>query len=385
MYNCKISNKCGNCKYLNKEYSETLKIKLTEVNRLLKNGSIDYVVKDIVASPKEIGYRNKMIVAFKMVKNQIVCGFYEEASHKVVPIDYCLMHSDEQNKLIHSFIELMKKFRYTPYDEDKRIGMIRYLLIKESHITKELMLVIVTATEQFYSSNEFCRRLKDNIPTIKTIIQNINGRKTSVVLGEKERILYGNGHISDMLCNLKFQITSKSFFQVNPLQAENIYFYVKDLCKKYDNNIILDAYSGVGTIGMIVSDSANKVISVENNKQAHISAINNAKYNNIKNVSFVNEDATKYIKYLAANNKMIDTIIMDPPRAGSTLEFIQACSILKPNIVIYVSCCPETLVRDLIQFKKYNYQVKNMKCFDMFCFSDSIETVVQLASKTYQG
>lgn len=379
MLKCSISKKCGSCQLIEKEYEDTLKIKLNEVNNLFKKNKIGYQITEINPSPMITKYRNKMIVGFRMINNNIIAGFYEENSHKVIAMDNCLMHSDSQNKIVQETINIMKSLRIKPYDEDRRIGLIRYLLIKEAIKTKELMIVIVTGQEIFPGSNEFCKRLRMIDKNIKTIIQNINTRKTSVVLGEKEKVLFGTGQISDYLCNLKFNMTSKSFFQVNPLQAEKLYQRVKEYGSFTGKEVIIDAYSGVGTIGMFMSDRVSKVISVENNKQAHFAAIINAKVNNIKNVLFYNDDATKFINELAKNHEKIDVIIMDPPRTGSTEQFIMSCVKLKPKKIIYVSCGPDTLARDLKLFYNNNYKIKKASCFDMFCFTEHIETVVLLS------
>jgi 23S rRNA (uracil1939-C5)-methyltransferase len=240
------------------------------------------------------------------------------------------------------------------------------------------MVVVVTGQEMFPGSNEFCKRIRNIDPNIKTIIQNINSRKTSVVLGDKEKVLFGPGQISDYLFNLRFNITSKSFFQVNPLQAEKLYQRVKDYANFKGNEIIIDAYSGVGTIGMFLSDKVNKVISVENNKQAHLAAITNAKNNKIKNVLFYNADATEFIYQLAKQREKIDVVVMDPPRTGSTEQFIDSCIKLNPKKIVYVSCGPDTLARDLQLFYKNKYFITKGSCFDMFCFSEHVETVVLL-------
>lgn len=381
MIKCNISKKCGSCQLIDKEYNETLKIKLKHVNDLFRKNNIKYQITEINPSPMHTKFRNKMIVGFRYVNNNIIAGFYEENSHKVIAMESCLMHSDIQNKIVQETIKIMKQLKLKPYDEDKKNGLIRYLLIKEGYHTKEIMVVVVTGQEIFPGSNEFCKRIRNIDKNIKTIIQNINTRKTSIVLGEKEKVLFGPGYISDYLCGLKFDITSKSFFQVNPLQAERLYNKVKEYGEFKKSDIIIDAYSGVGTIGMFLSDGVNKVISVENNKQAHFAAIRNAKTNNIKNVIFYNEDATEFINELSKTNEKIDVVVMDPPRTGSTEQFIMSCVKLKPKRIVYVSCGPDTLARDLQLFIKNNYNITKASCFDMFCFSEHVESVVLLSRK----
>lgn len=378
MIKCSISNKCGSCQLLNKEYEETLNHKLKYVNDCLKKEKVPYQIHDIYRSKYDTKYRNKMIVGFKYIQGKIVAGFYEENSHKIIAMNNCIMHSDCQNKIVQDVLSLMKNMKYFPYDEDRKIGLFRYLLIKEAHKTKEVMVVIVTGQELFPGSKSFCQKLTSLNPNIKAIIQNINNRKTSIVLGEKEKVLFGNLYITDYLCDLKFRITSKSFYQVNPVQAENLYNQVLNYSKLTGKEVVIDAYSGIGTIGLYLSNNAKKVISVENNKQAHMSAIANAKINNINNAIFYNDDATKFINLIADNKELIDIIIMDPPRTGSTEQFINACYRLNPKKIVYVSCGPDTLARDLKMFYSYGYKIKDASCFDMFCYTNHIETIVLL-------
>lgn len=379
MIKCNISSKCGSCQLLNKEYNETLKYKLNYVNECLKKAKIPYKIQDIYRSEFDTRYRNKMIVGFKYCQGKIITGFYEENSHKIIAMDNCIMHSECQNKIVHDVLKLMTIMKYYPYDEDRKTGLFRYLLVKEAHNTNEIMVVIITGQELFPGSKNFCQKLIALNPNIKSIIQNINGRKTSVVLGEKERTLFGNPYITDYLCDLKFRITSKSFYQVNPIQAENLYNQVLNYSRLTGKEVVIDAYSGIGTIGLYLSSKAKNVISVENNKQSHVNAISNAKMNNINNAIFYNDDATKFISDIALKKEKIDVIIMDPPRSGSTEQFITACYNLKPKRIIYVSCGPDTLARDLKLFYKYGYKIEEASCFDMFCYTNHVETIVSLS------
>lgn len=377
---CKYSKQCGNCQLLNKTYHKTLNYKLNYVNNCLKNCKINTTIKNIVPADLNIGYRNKMIIAYKYEKGKIITGFYEENSHKVVDIENCLIHSELQNKIAIEIKKIMIDLKIKPYDEDRRQGLLRYILIREAVFKKEVLITLVTATDMFPARSEVVKRIKAITPLIKTIVQNINSRKTSIVLGDKERILYGNGYITDYLCGLTFNISSKSFYQVNPYQTEKLYNKIVEFAKFNKNDMIIDAYSGVGTIGMILSKYVSNVISVENNKQAVEAAIVNAKTNNIKNVKFILDDATNFIVNLAKERTKIDAIIMDPPRTGSTKEFLNSVVSLNPKKVIYVSCGPDTLARDLMILTKY-YEIKDTICVDMFCWSNHVETIVLLSHK----
>lgn len=377
---CKYFKKCGNCQLLNKSYEETLKHKLNYVNECLKKYNIKEKVSDIIDADPNTKYRNKMIVAYKYQNGKILSGFYEENSHKIVDIDYCLMHSDLQNEIANGIKKIFTDLKIKPYDEDKRTGLIRYVLIREAVYQKEVLITLVTSTDMFPARSEVVKRIRSLSPLIKTITQNINPRKTSIIFGDKERVLYGDGLIKDDMCNITFNLGSKSFYQINPYQTTKLYQKVFELAKFKGNETIIDAYSGVGTIGMILSKNVKNVISVENNRQAVDAAIINAKNNNIKNVKFICDDATKFILKLSKENIKIDAIVMDPPRSGSTPEFLNAAIRFSPKKIIYVSCDPLTLARDLAILTKY-YQITDTVCVDMFCWTNHVETIVMLSKK----
>lgn len=374
---CKYFKSCGNCQLLTKTYQDTLIFKLNHVNNCLKKYNIRDKVSEIIPSDKAFGYRNKMIIGYKYAGGKIISGFYEENSHKIVDIDNCLMHSELQNQIAREIKKIFTDLKIRPYDEDRKNGLIRYVLIREAIFKKEILITIVTSSDIFPARGEVVKRIRNISPAIKTIIQNINPRKTSIVLGEKERVLFGPGFIKDEMCGITFNITSKAFYQVNPIQTIKLYGKVIEHSNFNGNETIIDAYSGVGTIGMILSSSVKQVISVENNKQSVSAAIVNAKNNNINNVKFVCDDATNFIMNLAKDKQKVDAIIMDPPRSGSTPEFLNSAISLRPRKIIYVSCDPSTLARDLQVLNKV-YKIDKITCVDMFCWTEHVETVVNL-------
>lgn len=380
MAKCNIFEKCGGCKFPHNDYKKTIEAKKNFVLETLKKEKHNIPIDQIVSSSNPFNYRNKMQITFSNGKNRINAGFYEENSHKVVDLDYCPVHTDIQNEIASYIKEIVWKLKLKAYDEDKNVGLIRHVLIKEGFTSKQIMVVIVTASEIFPGRNEFVKLLRAKFPMITTIVHNVNHRKTSIVLGEKERILYGKGYIEDYLCSLKFKITSKSFFQVNPEITNKMYTMVADYAGINKDDIVLDSYSGVGTIGMVLSKNAKKVISVESNKQAVLAAIINAKDNNIKNIEFICDDATHFINEIAKIKEKIDVLIMDPPRTGSTPEFLNSVNSLLPRKIVYVSCDVTTLARDLHYLKK-NYNITKLSLFDMFCWTGHIECVTLLTRK----
>lgn len=378
---CSLSKKCGNCPLGSHTYQETIKIKQDYVNKLFKDASINKKIDNMSIAQNNIGYRNKMIIGFKKYNGKILAGFYEENSHKIIDLDYCPLHTKEQNKIAQAIKNIIIKLRLPIYDEDRKTGLIRFALIRESFSTKEILVTIITASENFPARSEFVKLLRESSDKIKTIVQNINSRSTSIVLGEKERVLYGPGFINDELLDLKFQITSKSFYQVNPSQTVILYQTVEKLAKLNKNDVLLDAYSGVGTIGLYLSKKVKQVISVENNLQAVNAAIANAKVNHISNDTFILDDATNFITNVDKKSLKIDVLVMDPPRTGSTIEFLKATITLSPRQIIYVSCGPDTLVRDLKYLLRGGYKIDYVHCVDMFCWTNHIETVVLLQKK----
>ena len=380
MAKCNIFDKCGGCKFPHNDYQKTIEFKKKFVLDALKKENHNVTIDQVVTSSNPFAYRNKMQITFSNSNGKVKSGFYEENSHKVVDLDFCPIHTDIQNEIASYIKELVNKLKLRAFDEDRNFGLIRHVLIKEGFVSKQIMVVIVTASEIFPGRNDFVKLLRAKFPNITTIIQNINPRKTSIVLGEKERVLFGKGFIEDYLCGLKFKITSKSFFQINPEVTNKMYNMVSVYADIKDTDIVLDSYSGVGTIGMVLSKNAKKVISVESNKQAVAAAIMNAKDNNIKNVEFICDDATNFIIELSKLKEKIDVLIMDPPRTGSTPEFLNSVNKLLPRKIVYVSCDVTTLARDLNYLKK-NYNISKYSIFDMFCWTGHIESVVLLERK----
>lgn len=377
---CEVFQKCGSCHLLHMKYLEQLNLKRSWVEECFRKEKINATFKEIISAETQTCYRNKMQVAYKMRDNKLVYGFYEEDSHRVIPLEKCLVQTDRQNEICKAVATIMKELRITPYNEDKRIGVIRFVLIREAFKTNQILVTIVTNGEMFPGRNEFIKRLRSKCPYITTIIQNYNSRKTSIILGDQERVLFGNGYIEDILCGIKFKLSSKTFYQVNPVQAEKLYMKALELANFSKDDTIIDAYCGVGTIGMVLSKNVKEVIGVESNKTSVKCARDNARDNKIKNISFVNQDATEFLVDLAKEKVEIDGVIMDPPRSGSTPSFLNSLKKLKPKKIVYVSCNPETLARDL-KLILDEYKITGTALTDMFVGSYHVETIVSLERK----
>ncbi len=373
---CPNFKKCGGCQYLDIPYKEQLAKKQKELSELLKPFC---KVNPIVGMKDPYHYRNKVhAVMARDRKGKIISGVYKEGTHFVLPVDTCLIEDEKADRIIETIRELLPSFKMKVYDEDTGYGFLRHILIRMAHKTGEIMVVLVTASPVFPSKNNFVKALRKVYPEITTVVQNINNRGTSMVLGDKEHVLYGPGFIVDELCGKRFRISSKSFYQINPVQTEILYDIAIKAANLTGKETVVDAYCGIGTIGIAASSKAKEVIGVELNKDAVRDAVTNAKINQIKNVSFYNNDAGKFMVQMASEGGKADVVFMDPPRSGSTEEFINAVATLKPERVVYVSCGPDTLARDLAVFKKKGYKAQEAWAVDMFPMTGHCESVVKL-------
>ena len=374
---CPVLNLCGGCQLLDMEYAKQLDFKQKQVEELLKGLC---PVKPIIGMKDPFHYRNKVHAVFdRDKKGNIISGIYEENTHHVVPVEKCLIENQKADEIIGTIRGMLKSFKIRTYDEDTGFGLLRHVLIRKGFSTGEIMVVLVTASPVFPSKNNFVKALREKHPEITTIVQNINGRGTSMVLGDKEHVLYGKGYIVDELCGCRFRISSKSFYQVNSVQTEILYEKALSLSGLTGRELVVDAYCGIGTIGIIASKAAGKVIGVELNQGAVRDAVNNAKMNGIDNIRFYCNDAGRFLVNMAEQGENADVVIMDPPRSGSTEEFMDAVGKLGAGKVVYVSCNPETLARDVRYMKKLGYRAVEAWPVDMFPETDHVETVVLLS------
>ncbi|MCD8209533.1 MAG: 23S rRNA (uracil(1939)-C(5))-methyltransferase RlmD [Coprobacillus sp.] len=375
---CPVSTSCGGCTFENATYQYELAFKKKKVvDALSQIGHISFPVNDVIGMDEPYYYRNKIQVPFQRNGKDIVYGFYKANTHKIIPNKECVIEDKRATSILSTIKDLMLSMHIEPYDEDKRSGVIRHVLIRTSYHYPDVMVVLVTNCDTFPSRNNFVKSLVNSHPEINTIVQNINTRDTNVILGEKEKVLYGKGFIKDSILGINFNISSKSFFQVNPLQVEKLYSKAFEMATLKESDNLLDAYSGVGTIGMIAASHVKHVTCVELEKSAHYNAIKNAKENKISNISLVNDDCTQYLIH---TNERYDVVIMDAPRKGSTPEFLQSLVTNSPERIIYISCNPATLARDLT-YLIGDYDIQEIQPLDMFPRSFHVETIVSLKKK----
>ena len=327
-------------------------------------------------------YRHKVQAVFGLDrKKQQISGVYEEKTHRILPVETCLIEDQKADAIIATVRSLLKSFKIKVYDEDTGYGLLRYVLIRKAEFTDEIMVVLVTASPVFPSKRNFVEALRREHPEITTVVQNVNDRTDSLVLGSKYQVLWGKGYIVDRLCGCSFKISPGSFYQVNPIQAQKLYEKAIELADLTGKETVVDAYCGTGTIGMIAAKKAGKVFGVESNPDAVRDAVGNAKANDVKNIRFYREDAGHFLQSCAADNMPVDVVLMDPPRAGSSEEFLDAVAKIGPKRVVYVSCNPTTLERDCTYLEKQGYRAKEVWPVDMFPWSGAVETVVLLSHK----
>lgn len=376
---CPVFSRCGGCQFIDMPYKKQLEIKQKQLEELLK----PYCrVNPIIGMEDPYHYRNKVHAVFDHDrKGNPVSGVYEANTHRVVPVERCFIEDQKADEIIGTIRGMLKSFKIRTYDEDTGYGLLRHVLIRRGFATGEIMVVLVTADPVFPSKSNFVKALREKHPEITTVIQNINGKNTNMVLGDKEHVLFGKGYIEDVLCGCRFRISSKSFYQINPVQTEILYQKAIEMAGLTGKEKVIDAYCGIGTIGIVASRSAGQVIGVELNRDAVRDAMENAKLNGIKNVQFYCNDAGRFMVNMAEQGEKADVVFLDPPRSGSTEDFINSVAKMKPEKVVYVSCGPETLARDLGMFEKKGYRVKEAWGIDLFPQTLHCEVCVEICRK----
>lgn len=374
---CPIEKKCGGCQYLGMDYSKQLEKKQEQMNKLL--GKFARVEK-IVGMDDYLYYRNKVNATFKFRKSGIISGVYEEGTHNVLPVETCYIEDQRADAIIATIRKLVPSFKITIYNEDKHFGLLRHVMVRVGKNSGQIMVVLVTSNPIFPSKKNFANALKKAHPEITTIVQNINDKDTSMVLGPRNQVMLGKGYIEDTLCGMKFKISPNSFYQINSVQTEKLYNLGIEYAGLSGKERVIDAYCGIGTIGLVASKQAKEVIGVELNKDAVKDAIINAKLNGRTNIKFYGNDAGKFMVDMAARNEKADVVFMDPPRSGSDKPFLDSVIKLAPKKIVYISCGPDTLARDLDYIvKNSEYRVEKITPVDMFPCTEHCESVCLLS------
>ncbi|MCQ2506596.1 MAG: 23S rRNA (uracil(1939)-C(5))-methyltransferase RlmD [Lachnospiraceae bacterium] len=407
---CPVFEHCGGCQLRHVSYEKSLEIK----DDMMKELYGDLYKGHIIGMDNPDNYRDKCFASFKNEseighskrndnfgnqkkdrgyiakkledryysgKNGIISGLYEENSHRVIKVSKCLSENKLANDIIEYVTKVANELRIPAYNEDRNDGVLRHIYVRIGHYTNEAMVVIVVGTNDFRDKIKLSKAITEKFKEVKTVFINYNDRKTSAVLSEKYELLYGEGYITDKIDDLTFRLSPSSFYQVNPVQAKKLYSEAVEMAGLKKDDVVLDAYCGIGTISLLEAKKAKEVYGVEVNKKAIEDAKINARINKIENVTFVAEDAGEYMKKCSADNKKMNVVVLDPPREGCEKAFIDAMMKMEPERIVYISCNPVTQKRDIDIMKKCGYEIKEIKAVDMFPFSSHVETVVLLSKK----
>ena len=386
---CAAFGSCGGCTCLDTPYKEQLDLKKRFIEQLFSDIAQPSYISDVRGMTEPFAYRNKITSPFAPQRRKsggkksvsVVSGMYQDGTHRIIPVSTCPIENPLGQKIVHAIVRIMERHGIAPYDEDSGEGFLRHAIIRIGHESGEVLVTLVTNTREFPHARSFCKALRSQVPEITTVVQNVNSRQTNVILGEEEHTLYGPGFILDTLCGLSFRISSRSFFQVNAEMTSELYRKAIALAE-VDNATIIDAYCGTGTLGLVCAKTgARRIIGVDTIHDAIRDARLNASHNGIENGEFIAEDATSFMKKAVASKLIHDdnlVIIMDPPRAGSTAEFIEAACSAKPQRVVYISCNPITQRRDAELFIKEGYCVDAVVPVDMFPHTCHVENIIRL-------
>lgn len=379
---CPYAADCGGCQYQGVPYAEQLRRKQERMEKLL--GSF-CAVRPIIGMDAPLHYRNKVHAAFALDgRRKVVSGIYRTGSHAIVPVKRCLIEDETADRIIEDIRKMIPEFKIQVFDERSESGWLRHVLVRRGFTSGEVMVVLVAVNPIFKLQKPFLKKLLELHPEISTVVLNLNDRFGPVVLGTKEKVLYGPGFIIDTLCGHRFRISARSFYQINPIQTEKLYQTAVDFAGLTGKETVLDAYCGIGTIGITASEKAGQVVGVELNHDAVKDAIANARLNGIRNCWFTAWDAGEYMEQMAAEGMRPDVVFLDPPRSGSDERFLSSLLRASPSRVVYVSCGPDTLARDLAFLTRGGYRVEAIQPVDMFPYTEHVETVV-LMTRTDAG
>ena len=383
---CPVSDKCGGCSFRNVSYDEELKYKRTRVNDALERiGKLDIEVEEIIGADCTLNYRNKAQYPVSICDGELFAGFYAYKSHRIICCDDCKLQPIEFKAGLDAFRIWAEKADITSYDENTGKGLLRHIYFRKGFATGDIMACAVINSGKLPQSELLVSLLKEKVAGLKSVVININREKSNVILGKESKTLWGDDYISDELLGKKFVISPNSFYQVNHAQCEKLYSKARDYANLGGDEILLDLYCGVGTIGLTMADRVKQLVGIEIIPQAIENAKINAKLNNIDNAKFICADAPKGAEILKSEGIKPDVIILDPPRKGcAPLLFDTVCQ-MNPQKIVYVSCDSSTLARDLKILEEKGYKTKKVSAVDMFPRTPHVETVVLLSHKKPDG
>lgn len=374
--NCKYYKKCGSCRLRNLSYEEQLSFKMS---RLIKQLGQFCHIEEIVPMEDTVGYRNKATAAFFEQGGRVYAGLYQSSSQRIVKCDGCPVQTGLANRMIKEICNIMNELHLHAYDPEKDRGFLRHVLIRQAFKTGDVMVIIVSRNAMFPKEELFVSLLTERFPQITSIVHNVNDTDTPIWMTDKERVIYGSEHITDILCGCTFSISARSFYQINPVQTAKLYSKAIELAELSGKETVLDAYSGIGTVGIISAKRAGYVHCTETNKAAVKDAIRNARLSGVSNIKFFISDSVAFLRDASSRGENYDAVFIDPPRAGCDKSFLSKLMNIAPKRIIYISCNPETLARDLAYMRAGGWRASVIQPFDMFPHTTHVECVVLLS------
>lgn len=380
---CEVYKKCGGCHLQHLSYEAQLRFKTRLVydNIYRIGGLTDVKIKETIGMKNSLNYRNKAQYPIGLENGQIIFGFYAERTHDIISGTGCCIQDEVSYKIASSVRDYMNKNEITPYDESTGKGTIRHVVVRSGFVTGEIMVIIVANDTKFVAGKELAEFLIKKYPKIKSVIHNINTKRNNLIMGEKNNILAYKDYITDKIGQFTFKISPTSFYQVNPVQTGVMYKKVLEYAGLTGKETVYDLYCGIGTISLFLSKKAKKVYGIESVESAVKDAIENAKINSVKNAEFICGEVEKIMPELVAKGKKASVVVLDPPRKGCERVLIDTVIAMAPKRVVYVSCNPATLARDLRIFADNGYDIVEVQPVDMFPHTYHVEAVTLLVKE----
>jgi len=377
---CKHSVKCGGCSFMHISYDYQLKLKKDFICECIKRiaGIDDFEFDEIIGTENPLYYRNKMIFPIEQSDNKAIFGFYAKKSHRVIELDTCFIGNELCSRITACITEFMTKNNIPAYNEETHSGLVRRVFLRTSHSTGEIMTVIVINGKVFPKHEQLVTILTEKFPSISSVMLNINTEKTNLVLGAKNKTIFGKDYITDTICGNAFKISPHSFLQINPVQTGKLYNKCLEYANIAENETVMDVYCGAGTISLAAAKNAKSVIGIEIVEEAIKNAKENALANNISNAEFYAGSADKLVPYILKSGVTPDVVILDPPRKGSDEITLSAIVKASPKRISYVSCNPSTLARDIKFLTENGYKREKVSGVDMFPHTTHVESVALL-------
>lgn len=371
---------CGGCQIQELDYQKQLDIKTNEVKQVISRiGKLDEVViHNTLGMENPVRYRNKAQFPIQKVNNNPLIGFYKKKSHDIIPTDKCIIQHEINDKIMKIIKTYINAYKVSVYDEKTHTGVLRHLVTKIGFKTNEVMVVLVSNGRKLPYLKELASVLKENVSGFKTLVVNVNREKTNVILGKENIVIYGDGKINDYIGELVFEISPLSFFQVNPVQTEVLYNKALEYAELKENDTVFDIYCGIGTISLFLAQKAKKVYGIEIVEDAIKDAKINANLNNLDNVEFYVGKAEEVVPKMYKEGKTANVVVVDPPRKGCDEKVLDTIVSMKPDRVVYVSCNPSTLARDLAYLDERGYKCLEVQPVDMFPHTMHVESVAKL-------